>query len=70
MAKNLTQQDKSLADLIGRTALRVARTLPSSEGDELTRVVGRLALLNQAQMLVGVDNKMARRLKEKADSQG
>jgi hypothetical protein len=69
MTDKLDAKDLSLSLLIARASLRHGRKLSTETGDSLNKSVGALAILNQAQMLVGIDNKMARRLLEKANSQ-
>ena len=73
MNKDLNEKfsgkDLALSQMIARAALRTGRSLNNAEGDKLMRLVGLIGLLNQAQALVGRDNKMARRLLEKANTQ-
>lgn len=68
MAQKLDGKETTLSQLIARTTLKFGRKLSTEEGDDLTRIVGALALLTQAQELVTKDTKMARRLLEKANS--
>ena len=68
MSEKLDQKEKALSLQIARTALRKGRELDELEGDDLMNVIGAMTLLNHAQMVVGVDIKMARRLLDKANS--
>jgi len=68
MAEKVTGKELTLSQLISRGSLRIGRKLKTATGDELTRVAGALSLLAQAQTLISVDPRMARRLLEKANN--
>ena len=69
MNEKLQGKDLAISQMIARATLRTGRLLNTSTGDSLMKAVGLIGLLNQAQLLVGKDNKMARRLLEKANTQ-
>ena len=54
--------DDTVRKQIGTLALRLGRSALKAEGDRLSRINTGVALLNQAQSLVGVDNNKAKRL--------
>lgn len=60
-------KDLALSQIVSRTTLRIARRISaSSDVENLARLNAALIILNQAQILVGRDNKMAKRMVDKA----
>ena len=56
------ESDDGIKKIIGNVALRLGRGVTKLNGDGLVRLNAGISLLNQAQLLVGVDNGKARRI--------